>query len=396
MKAMRIFSSLLVTAGLSAVVLADEPNVKDILTKVDTTTKELKAVSYKSMFYGEGEQKDRLPRVEGMVKWTAEKKNDDFFQGGKLNFKATSTVPGQTEKRDFQVIINGSDGIRIDNGKKNYIQVKGDDVGALGGTVRNMIMLEFMHPTPFSDELKADKAVYEGKKTVGDTECHVIFVTYAGGQGESRWYFGVKDNLPHRVDRIVGQGGSTVLEISDVNTTPKFEEGTFAVKAPEGYTEDKPQTAATPQRETLLSKGTAAPAWTLKTPDDKSVSLSDLKGKVVVMDFWATWCGPCKKAMPGVQKLSEKFKDKGVQIFGVNTWENKDGDPSKFMKDNGYTYNLLLAGDDVAKAYKVTGIPTFYVIAGDGTIVYSGSGFDPSKGEEDLEKAIEEALAKKG
>lgn len=391
MKAMRVFSSLLVFAGVCSAALADEPNVKDILTKVDSTTKALKSISYKSVWYAEGEAKDRVPRTEATVMSVVDDKNEESFAGKKLNFATNASLGG--EKRSTQVISDGVEAIRIDHIGKKFLKGKADAADAMVGGRPGWLMIEFIHPTPFTDELNADKAVYEGKKTIGGTECHVIMVTYAGGQGESRWYFGVKDNLPHRVDRI--QQG-TVLELSDVDPSPKFDAATFAAKAPEGYTEDKPKAAAAPARETLLPKGSAAPAWTLKTPDDKAVSLSDLKGKVVVMDFWAVWCPPCKKAMPGVQKLSEKYKDKPVLFFGVNTWETKDNDPVKFMKDNGYTYGLLLAGDDVAKTYKVNGIPTFYVIAGDGTIVYTGSGFDEAKTDADLEKAIEEALAKKG
>ncbi|MBC7834818.1 MAG: TlpA family protein disulfide reductase [Phycisphaerales bacterium] len=134
--------------------------------------------------------------------------------------------------------------------------------------------------------------------------------------------------------------------------------------------------------------GDTAPDWTLNDAEGSPHKLSDYKGKVVVLDFWATWCGPCVKAMPSVQRLHEKYKDKGVKVFGVNTWEK--GDAPKFMKDKGFTYGLLMKGDDVAKAYGVNGIPTFYVIGHDGKVVFHEVG-KPEDAK--ITKAIDDAVA---
>lgn len=107
----------------------------------------------------------------------------------------------------------------------------------------------------------------------------------------------------------------------------------------------------------------------------------------VLVDFWATWCGPCKLAMPGIQKVASEFKDRGVAVYGVNLRENADADPAKFMKDNAYTYGLLLKGDDMGKAYRVQGIPAFFVLDRDGKVVYSATGYS-----EDNEKKLREVV----
>jgi thiol-disulfide isomerase/thioredoxin len=121
--------------------------------------------------------------------------------------------------------------------------------------------------------------------------------------------------------------------------------------------------------------------------------LEDYKGQVVVLDFWATWCGPCKMAMPGVQKLHEHFQGRPVQVFGVNCWER--GDPGAYMRDNGFTYGLVMGGDDLAKKYKVDGIPTFVVIGIDGERLQRSVGFDPA-GEGKLRTLISDHLTKNG
>lgn len=135
----------------------------------------------------------------------------------------------------------------------------------------------------------------------------------------------------------------------------------------------------------LLQKGTLAPDWSLLDSKGSKVTLKNLKGKVVVLDFWATWCNPCKQVMPVIQKIHNKYKSQNVLVYGVNAWER--GDAKKFMSDNKYTYGLLLKGDDVAMQYKVEGIPTLYVIDKNGKVVFAESGANS-----DLEKKLETAI----
>lgn len=116
----------------------------------------------------------------------------------------------------------------------------------------------------------------------------------------------------------------------------------------------------------------------------------DTRGRVMLVDFWATWCPPCVRAMPDIQKIHEAYAGKGVRVIGVNCWEN--GDAVKFKKDKGYTYGLLLKGDDVATGYGVQGIPAFFVIGKTGRIVAAQSGFSNDL-REVLTKAIDKALA---
>jgi thioredoxin-related protein len=99
-------------------------------------------------------------------------------------------------------------------------------------------------------------------------------------------------------------------------------------------------------------------------------------------------------AMPGVQKLHEEFGDKGVKVLGINCWENRGGDPAKYMKEKEFTYGLLLKADDVAKDYKVSGIPTFYLIDQEGKILYASSGFGPDK-EKEIKKLIKKHMKPK-
>lgn len=138
----------------------------------------------------------------------------------------------------------------------------------------------------------------------------------------------------------------------------------------------------------LLQKGQNAPDWTLLDASGKKVSLSQLKGKVVLIDFWATWCTPCKMVMPSIQKLHEKYANKGLVVIGINTFE-RDGDPIKYMKDQKFNYMLLLKGDNVAESYKVESIPTMYLIDKQGKIAHTELG-----AVENLETKLEDTIKK--
>lgn len=144
-----------------------------------------------------------------------------------------------------------------------------------------------------------------------------------------------------------------------------------------------------------LSVGNRAPSWTANDADGRTHRLEDYLGQVVVMDFWATWCGPCKKVMPDLQAVHEQYESRGVKVLGMNGAERFGGDPVKFMADNEYNYGLLVNCDQIMGRYGAQAIPTIYVIGVDGTILYKHTGALPNLDEE-LKKIIEPHLERHG
>ncbi len=135
--------------------------------------------------------------------------------------------------------------------------------------------------------------------------------------------------------------------------------------------------------------GQFAPEISLPSPDGKEIALSSLKGKLVLIDFWASWCGPCRKEMPNVIKIYSKFKNKGFEIYGVSLDQDKEKWMEAITKDgiNWPQVSDLKYWDNVAaRIYNVQGIPYTVLIDKDGKIISKNL-----RGQE-LEKKIAEVL----
>ena len=131
--------------------------------------------------------------------------------------------------------------------------------------------------------------------------------------------------------------------------------------------------------------------FTLQDLEGKPVSLSDYKGKVVFIDFWATWCPPCRASIPAVEKLYEQYKDdEDFVVLGINLQEDKDT-ILKFMKKQKMNYPVLLSDKKVISNYKISSIPRFFIIDKNGEIYNKYVGFAPGV-EELWQKDIKKLL----
>jgi len=136
--------------------------------------------------------------------------------------------------------------------------------------------------------------------------------------------------------------------------------------------------------------GMEAPDFTLADTSGKLVHLEDLRGKVVVVDFWATWCGPCRALMPQIQKMHEQWASKGLVVRGLDVGEEA-GQVTKSAKKNSYTFRLLLdAEPEVTSRYFVQAYPTTFVIDSAGRIVLRDTG---SPNADELKAAVRKALS---
>jgi len=134
----------------------------------------------------------------------------------------------------------------------------------------------------------------------------------------------------------------------------------------------------------------AAPDFTLTSLEGKNISLTDYRGKAVLLNFWATWCGPCKIEMPWFVELQNQYGAQGLQIVGVAMDDSSKEDIAKFVKDMGVNYPVLIGKEAVGDAYGgVPALPESFFISRDGKIVDRIMGLE---GKAEIEDAIKKAL----
>ena len=131
-----------------------------------------------------------------------------------------------------------------------------------------------------------------------------------------------------------------------------------------------------------------APDFKLEDLNGSWVSLKSLRGKTVLLDFWATWCGPCLRAMPHLQKIHEELGDRGVAVVGINAETGERA--RRYMNKKGYTFTSLVdAGHQVSELYQIRGLPTTVIIDENGVVQHYLFGLRS-------EREVRDALAQMG
>jgi thiol-disulfide isomerase/thioredoxin len=136
--------------------------------------------------------------------------------------------------------------------------------------------------------------------------------------------------------------------------------------------------------------GQPAPAWQLKDLDGKPVSSEAFKGKVVVVDFWATWCGPCVSEIPGYVALAKKYGPEGLAIVGVSLDRAGPARVKEFVRQHGMNYTVVMGDDSIVETFGgFDAIPTTFLIDRSGRIVHRKTG---SMAHDAYEKLVKQAL----
>ncbi len=141
----------------------------------------------------------------------------------------------------------------------------------------------------------------------------------------------------------------------------------------------------------LGSPGAAAPEFSFPSVDPRSaaVSLRDFRGKVIVLNFWASWCGPCRQEAPGLRTVSDEYRDRGVRFIGIDERDNRD-DALAFLSEFSIAYpNAFDPSGMIAESYGLLGLPATIVVDTSGVVVNRFIGY---LGEDTLREALDSEL----
>ena len=147
------------------------------------------------------------------------------------------------------------------------------------------------------------------------------------------------------------------------------------------------------REEQPIHSGKAAPAFSLEKFEGGKLSLAELKGKVVMLDFWATWCPPCVAELPSLVKLADEYRGRGVVLVAANRDDPEVAREviAAFMHQrvSGLDHRVVIADDTTADRYHVSALPTLYIIGRNGDILDATPGFST---EQDVRAQLEQAL----
>ncbi|MFN0134271.1 MAG: redoxin domain-containing protein [Phycisphaerales bacterium] len=371
---------LLASAG--TLLAQPDPAAKAALERMGEAVKNAKSISYSVSTKGEGVFFSRLPTLAGEV--ILQRRADDATLFNSRVSGKRNEVEGLKAVK-FLVVGDGKSKTWVDDSVKMVVHRLNEvSRGEQPDTAAMLWVRHLVDPVALAKELEAATIKLEAPVQLDGVTCDVVLVDPGEGLPKSRWSIAQTDRLPRKYESLLRGGGMNDAQtwiVTNLVVDGPVPPGSFAISTPEGYVVSDAVTNPNqppPSRERAVgvNPDDLAPDFELANPKGEKVKLSSMLGSVVVLDFWGTWCIPCRKASPLVQALHNDYKDKGVKVFGLAVRETSDQKPVDYMANGNYTYGLLLKADEVAKQYKIKSYPTYIVIGKEGQIGLVATSYD--------------------
>lgn len=273
--------------------------------------------------------------------------------------------------------------------------------GGSGHLVANApfaVLSELTEARPFDAELAAEFEIVS-QETVGGVLCDVLRgTTDEFGPARVWWHIGVEDDLP-RAFRWEAEDGSGALAFEirrmEIDLVVSTDELAIRVDVTNADAEEVVE-----EDERALRPGVPAPGWRLPTTDGGALRLSELRGEIVVLTSWSTWCVPCRELAAEIGGVARRLAGDGVRFLALNGWESADADAdaAATLRAWGLEVPVLLHAERIAADYKLISPPALFVVdaRGDLALVRNPALEDPVSEAREVERTIRSLLDRDG
>jgi thiol-disulfide isomerase/thioredoxin/outer membrane lipoprotein-sorting protein len=420
-----MFARVLIPAGLMVAAMVSpalaqvDEAAKDRLKAASEAVKAAGALSFKAQVTATGTIASMMPTGEGTVTMLRPKAEDGTAGAWIMRATGKGQAKGKDPSVEFDVAWLAGQTRVTDFANKKVHQTPGKGRPTPYYKAAEALRVnEFVEAEPFKKAMNAPNISLLESATVGGVACDVV-ETGAGKGMRDRFFIAKDDNILRRVVRIFDNSafaGEWTTEITDLSRPTDLTEASFEYPVPAGFTEEKTAPAPTPTGPRPAATGNAgvpgmtgapsitantpkaetprtlAPDFELADPAGNKVTLASLRGNIVLLDFWGTWCIPCRASHKELAAMEEAFKDKPVKVLSLSVREKTKDAPVEYMKKNNYTFGLLLEADKVAELYNVKAYPTFVLIGKDGQVLSRLEAFKKDETIPAIKRMIEEML----
>lgn len=371
--------------------LAQSKDPMDILNLASEACKKLQNITYTTTY--------TMGAMTVQAKVLTEKAPvaDVGFGNTRIIVDGELKTPGGAQA--FKYSYDGANFKFQEGGKAEIRTIQNPDVKSVARTLGFQYFMPVMNQYATEngmDELieHIEKSELIGMETInGEATYHLRVhqtfmnpATKASISSSSDWYFSQSTYLPIKFS---SKSSSREIRIVDYAIQKEM---LFDINASSGVSE-KLITGREPKTEGLLPLGSEFPEFTLKDLEGNPKQLADFEAKVILVDFWGTWCGPCLLAMPDLEKLHQNYKDKGLSVVGISVLD-APGKAEKYVTSKAYSYNFLVEGDKLARNLNLNTYPTIFILDKEGKVLHAEKG-RRTEAIPEFEKIIEGQLKSK-
>lgn len=394
-----------VVAALGAGACSNAPTARDRLIEAAAAIRGLSSLAYEYSYEGTGSAagsytgRVRLLRAEGgsLIYW-AELRPSPSWSPASRSGEPSGAEPADARPADAEtpalIVSGGGDYVAAqDQALKRFSH--GTVSGGSGHLVANApfaVLAAFTDAQPFRAALESDLELVS-RETIGGDLCDVLRGRSTEfGPARVWWHIGVDDHLPRAFRWEAEDGsGSIAFEIRSMLVDPGLTSEHLAIGVD---LLDPASDEVIDEDARRIAPGVPAPDWTLETEDGARTRLSDLGGDVVVLNFWSTWCAPCRDLAAAYAPLPERWAGEGVRFLNLNAWEDPGADPGRTLREWGFDAPPLLRAERIAFGYKLASVPALFVVDADGdlALVRNPALADPGAQARELEQVVRSLL----